>query len=754
MAEGEASTLEINFGKGRSAKYIVASGDSSGAEVVEKLDLPKSQAVILLIGGAAGLDAQPVPGLEQLISRGVARASVNANAAIIDGGTHAGVMALMGQGAADRGHQSALIGVAPRPKVTYPGGPADGSIEDGAALDPNHDYFVLVDEADWGDETGLMFRVAKALANGGKVITVLANGGPVAREEVLRSVRNGWPIIVIEGSGQLADVIARSWRAKKAPAKDAALTEIIAEGKIQLFSVHGLPVELRRLIVGELSGENVLRRAWKDFGTYDANAAYQQKTFSGLVAWILWLGVLATVLAVIHKQLTANFPAAIPTQSLLGFLTYVSVGVPIIPRLISALPLPASIPDELLLKLLKYIIIVVPITISVLVALANHFKTGKKWVLLRGSAEALKREIFYYRTSTGSYGDESVASEGISRELLLARRAGNITRRLTQTEVNELALKQFDGSIPPTYAAVETDDGMSILTPEAYIAGRLDDQMRYFESSARKIQRRIKWRQIAIYTLGGMGTLLAAIEQQIWIAVTTAVATALTAHMEHFQLESTLVKYNQSKADLGNVKSWWSALSDRQKQDPSNQTLLVESTEKILENELTGWVQRMQDAMEKISAAQSDAEPRRQQQKVPEEPAITKPQLRCAVIISPVSALASDYEAIKKVVETHKLICERVDAMTLFVEELEALEAEISRTDLMLIDFSTNPASASYLAGLMSARGKRWIALAPAGEAPTIKTSTRERVVEIGEHLDAAVTTKLAKTLEELGFSG
>jgi len=358
------------------------------------------------------------------------------------------------------------------------------------------------------------------------------------------------------------------------------MAEIIAEGNIQLFAAKGAPGELRRLIVRQLFGNSALRLAWERFAQYDSNAQRQQKSFSDLLRWILWLGVLATLLAVIQSQLSTVLPNAGQAEPALRFL----------------------------LGFLRYAIMLVPITITVLVAAANHFKGGKKWVLLRGGAEAIKREIFHYRTRTGIYSDEQISKAKNSREFFLSQSVGNIARRVSQTEVNELALKRYDGSIPPPYGAAEADDGMSVLAPEAYIAARLDDQLRYFESKSIQLANQIKWRQWVIYILGGLGTLLAMTNRQIWIAVTTAIATALTAYLQHFQLETTLVKYNQSASDLTTVKGWWRALSKSERQIPKNKDLLVESTEKILENELTGWVQRMQDAMAKIRAAEASGE--------------------------------------------------------------------------------------------------------------------------------------------------
>jgi hypothetical protein len=573
------TTSVINFAQGRSARLLIA-GDGDASLIASSLNLPQPHAVILIIGGADDLDDKLKPELEELFSRGIARAAIDVNAVIIDGGTNSGVMSLMGQAVADRGRRTPLIGVAPQGKVTYPGGPAEGSIEGAAALDPNHSHFVLAQRADWGGEADIMFGLANGLSENIAVLTVLVNGGPIAKDEVLRSVRSQWPIVVIEGSGRIADEIAGYSRAGKEPEGDAVMAEIISEGNIQLFAAKGAPGELRRLIVRQLFGNSALRLAWERFAQYDSNAQRQQKSFSGLLRWILWLGVLATLLAVIHNQLSALLPkdgqAEPPLRYLVGFL--------------------------------KYVIILVPITISVLVAAANHFKTGKKWVLLRGGAEAIKREIFHYRTRTGTYGDEQIGKTKNSREFFLSQSVGNIARRVSQTEVNELALTRYDGSIPPPYGAAEADDGMSVLNPEAYIAVRLDDQLHYFESKSIQLAKQIRLRQTGIYILGGLGTLLAAINLPIWIAATTAIATALTAYLQHFQLENTLVKYNQSASDLTTVKAWWRALSKSEREIPKNKDLLVESTEKVLENELTGWVQRMQDAMAKIRAAEASGE--------------------------------------------------------------------------------------------------------------------------------------------------
>src|SRR5262249_45713371 len=108
----------------------------------------------------------------------------------------------------------ALVGVAPAGAVTYPGGPGG---DERVPLDPFHTHFVLAGSAEWGSETDLLFGVAEALAGRGRTAAVLAGGGAVAKPEVRESGRRGWPVLVLSGTGGLADEIAERWQPHRVP---------------------------------------------------------------------------------------------------------------------------------------------------------------------------------------------------------------------------------------------------------------------------------------------------------------------------------------------------------------------------------------------------------------------------------------------------------------------------------------------------------------------------------------------------------
>jgi hypothetical protein len=117
MADEKIQEQEAVFPNNNRAKIIAAALGASASSVIEGLGISAPKNLILLIGGAERLDEKLSNRLTELFSRGIARAAADAEALIMDGGTQAGVMAIMGQGVADRGRKSNLLGVAPGGKV-------------------------------------------------------------------------------------------------------------------------------------------------------------------------------------------------------------------------------------------------------------------------------------------------------------------------------------------------------------------------------------------------------------------------------------------------------------------------------------------------------------------------------------------------------------------------------------------------------------------------------------------------------------
>lgn len=563
-------TQIIQLAKNRKATAYFPTGEDTGQELAAQMSLGNYKGVVIVIGGADSLAPESQPALKQLFDRGIARSAVNANTIILDGGTAAGVMALMGQGVESRGRKSPLVGVAPRGRVTYPGQPKEERPSDGAALEENHTHFILTEGDEWGSETEWLFSLAVALTqppakDGGRTqklqaVAVLIGGGEVAREEAVQAVRHNFPLLVVKGSGGFADELSAAYENRDTVPADVATAEIIADGALH-FHTLGNPVQgMERLIIRELGTDKVLGQAWETFARYDRNANLQQKYFSKLQLWILLLGVVGTALAITSEVLPRNFDT------------------------MNRIPLQGS---------LRIILIIIPIVLTVLITFSNRFKQGNKWLLLRAGAESIKREIYRYRVK-GYYRDNP--------EQQLAQKVEDVTRRTMRTEVNTTSLQPYEGTTYPPQMdeSLGADDGFSFLQPDRYVEIRLGDQLNYFQNKAVKLERQLKFYSVSIFVAGGLGTFLAAINYPVWIALTTAVGAAFGTYLGFRQTENTLTKYNQAATDLSNVKAWWNALSAAEQARQENINALVDHTEQVLQTELDGWVQQMQDALAEL----------------------------------------------------------------------------------------------------------------------------------------------------------
>jgi hypothetical protein len=248
---------------------------------------------------------------------------------------------------------------------------------------------------------------------------------------------------------------------------------------------------------------------------------------------------------------------------------------------------------QILGEVLRICIIVTPISISVLSAIDTKFNLGLSWIVLRSSAETLKKEIYLYRTQVPPYDPESALTE--SRDVKLAQRIKAIGQRVMETQVNQSGLDIYKGPLPP-YAA-DGDDGFSDMDWRDYMSWRLEDQFNYYRKKTVKLhkqQTRLQW---LITLSGAAGTILAAFKGEVWVAVSSAVSAALISTLEFQRIETTLVAANQASNDLYGLRTWWRALSPEEQQKPQNLSTLVTLTENVIQSENAGWVQEMRDAL-------------------------------------------------------------------------------------------------------------------------------------------------------------
>ena len=196
----------LEFGDGHAARVARPCQFADVAPAVAGLGLRGRRVVLVVVGGAAGLDEAGKKRLFTLFGHALLPIIASRQAVVVDGGTDSGVMQLLGRARAAAGASFPLVGVAAEKKVILPG---DG-VEPGdrAPLERNHSHFVLVPGSSWGDESPWLSWVATEIAGSAPSATILINGGEIAFQDVAHSLEAHRPVLVIAGTGRTADRIA------------------------------------------------------------------------------------------------------------------------------------------------------------------------------------------------------------------------------------------------------------------------------------------------------------------------------------------------------------------------------------------------------------------------------------------------------------------------------------------------------------------------------------------------------------------
>jgi hypothetical protein len=190
--------------------------------------------VVVLVGGANGLRTGDQTVWEAMFRDGLVAGVVRSGACLVDGGTDAGVLALAGAARAAVGADYPAVGVAAEGTVHWPG--HQPAMAGTAALGPQHTHVVVVPGRAWGMELPWISLIAGTLAGARRSVTVVINGGPITLADVRQSIQVGRPILVVAGTGRLADNLAAAGRGASGASPEEQ--ELAASGLIHV--VDGL----------------------------------------------------------------------------------------------------------------------------------------------------------------------------------------------------------------------------------------------------------------------------------------------------------------------------------------------------------------------------------------------------------------------------------------------------------------------------------------------------------------------------------
>ncbi len=248
------SSYKVNFANGGVAQAIeVLSADDLSIAFTE-MGLIEKRPVLVVIGGASLISDADYARLQRLFTEVLAPLAKDLGCYVVDGGTDAGVMKLMGNARHESGSAFPLVGVSPIGLVRLPD--AINLSPESTPLEPHHTHFFLVTGNNWGDESPWLANIASLLAGNHPSVTVLINGGAIALIDAKENVKVGRPMIAIAGSGRLADEIANAmvhpdWERRE------EIGLLLEQGQIHLFDLDQPIAELEKVLRQKLSGDKL-----------------------------------------------------------------------------------------------------------------------------------------------------------------------------------------------------------------------------------------------------------------------------------------------------------------------------------------------------------------------------------------------------------------------------------------------------------------------------------------------------------------
>jgi len=209
-----------------------------------ELGLIEQRPTLVIVGGASGLDDDQQVHLECLFRQVLAPLAQEMQLNVVDGGTDAGIMRLMGQARTAINGTFPLVGVAPRSLVHLPDFTAEHP--DASTLEPNHTHCILVPGKNWGDESPWIAEIATLLSGPHESMTVLINGGSVTWQDAYASVNAGREIVIMAGSGRTADIIVGALEGEKV--KDPRINPLLSSGLLSSVDLENPPTALKDAI--------------------------------------------------------------------------------------------------------------------------------------------------------------------------------------------------------------------------------------------------------------------------------------------------------------------------------------------------------------------------------------------------------------------------------------------------------------------------------------------------------------------------
>ncbi|MDJ0729674.1 MAG: hypothetical protein QNJ33_06740 [Crocosphaera sp.] len=244
------TSFTLIFDNKSTAQVLKVQPGQNLTSALSTMNLTERRPVLVLIGGASQISEADLVRLKYLFVEVLAPLAQELGLFVADGGTHAGVMGLMGSAKHQINGTFPLIGVTPIDLVKLPNHPNPSP--DAATLEPHHSHFFLVPGSQWGDESPWLAQIASTLAGDHPSVTILINGGAITLVDATENVKVDRPLIVIAQSGRLADEIAASLSQPEQEMRQE-IASLIKMGQVTVFNLSDSFSQLKELLREKLS---------------------------------------------------------------------------------------------------------------------------------------------------------------------------------------------------------------------------------------------------------------------------------------------------------------------------------------------------------------------------------------------------------------------------------------------------------------------------------------------------------------------
>ena len=307
----------------------------------------------------------------------------------------------------------------------------------------------------------------------------------------------------------------------------------------------------------------ILELAWQNYADLDLAADKRTKGFYNIRTSIAWLGILATLFAIITQQFFPNLEIENPP-----FRYYASLGLGV-----------------------KVLFIAIPIIASTFAAFATKFYSNGSWLIYRAGAEEVKKEIYIYRT---------ILPKDKSRRDYLEKRLGDIQRKVFRNLGGEYALERYEGDLPSSYKKNKqnSDPGFHDLTGDEYITYRLKHQLDWHNNKITQRRNERRDMTIAILAAGAGGAMLAALGGYlaIWVALTASITAALLGWQELKKVDEIIKNYSKVVLELSLLHNHWQNLEFQERTAQEFEKMVL-GCERVLWTQNREYIRSMQEAL-------------------------------------------------------------------------------------------------------------------------------------------------------------